>query len=390
MDEALNRIHRLIGTPLLTQVRVESSAGELVDESLAPKRVSDLYVDRPLTIFGRHRSPGDLLRVRVQALDATGRPWLQDLTSQTAPASLLVSMWGRARVRDLEDQYAAGQTRDTRALMARIVQVSLAAHVLSRFTAYVAVDKSEVVNPAGRPLEIVQPVEYPDGWSTATLGSGAFRAAPRGRSWSVCCDSASPPEAPDFSADLQMAEFRDARVMRLDSPPRGGTLRHLVQQLVSGWSGPAAEPSAPPPGDGTGLAADPRTDRDRELDALLDALLDEAVRSGATALRISGRRQEIRIQFLISGSSSEHAPVPRVAWDEWLEAIQRRAGIDPSSRSWPQHGELRWQGLVIPVVITRERKLETITIQIPPEMVSGQRAAEASPRPAEDRSRFWT
>ena len=56
LDEAMDRIHRLIGTPLLTQVRVEAIDGELVADSLAPGRVPDLYVDRPLTIFGRHRA----------------------------------------------------------------------------------------------------------------------------------------------------------------------------------------------------------------------------------------------------------------------------------------------------------------------------------------------
>lgn len=386
LDEALNRIHRLIGTPLLTQIRVESSDGDCVDDSLAPQRFSDLHADRPLTIFGRHRGTRDSLRVRVRGLDATGRPWLQDVTGQAAPAPLLVSMWGRARVRDLEDEYAAGQTRNAKALRERIVQVSLAAHVLSRFTAYVAVDKSEVANPGGRPVEIVQPVEFPDGWDSATAGSDAFPAAARVRSCGVCCDSASPREALDSSADLQMAEFLDAKVMRLDSPPRFGSLRRRVQQMVSRMSGPAAEPPAPPSGGGAGLPAEPRTDRDSEL----DSLLDEAIRSGATAIRISGRRQEISIHFLISGSSTEHTLVPRVAWDEWLESLKRRAGIDPSSRSWPQHGELRWQGLVIPVVITRERKFETITIQIPPEAVRGQFASDASPRPAGDRSRFWT
>ena len=90
-------------------------------------------------------------------------------------------MWGRAKVRDLEDEYAAGQSRDAKALMERIVRVSLESHVLSRFTAYVAVDKSDVVNPGGRPLEVVQPVEFPDGWAGTARVWARFLHPPVGR-----------------------------------------------------------------------------------------------------------------------------------------------------------------------------------------------------------------
>ncbi|MGH7127974.1 MAG: hypothetical protein ACREIV_05360, partial [Planctomycetaceae bacterium] len=44
-------------------------------------------------------------------------------------------------------------------------------HVLSRFTAYVAVDRSEVVNEGGRPVQITQPVELPEGWEAESVDS---------------------------------------------------------------------------------------------------------------------------------------------------------------------------------------------------------------------------
>jgi hypothetical protein len=64
----------------------------------------------------------------------------------------------------LEDRYAAGDTRNPQALEKQIVEVSLSTSVLSRFTAYVAVDRSEVVNEGGRQEQLVQPVEAPEGW----------------------------------------------------------------------------------------------------------------------------------------------------------------------------------------------------------------------------------
>jgi Ca-activated chloride channel family protein len=386
LDEAMDRIHRLIGTPLLTQVQVETLDGELVADSLAPGRVPDLYVDRPLTLFGRHRTNHDSLRLRVQALDAAGRPWQQEVTGRAAPANLLVSMWGRAKVRDLEDEYAAGQTRNTKALMERIVQVSLESHVLSRFTAYVAVDKSAVVNPGGRPLEIVQPVELPDGWGTAATSLGAFPAAARRRSGDVFCNASPAVAAFDSCLGDQLDELLDAEVTRLSSPPRGDLLRPRLKRMASESFPPAGEPRPSPLGDDGELSAGPRADIAREL----DALLDEAIRSGATSILISRRRKRISIQFLMSGSWSDHTPAPRASWDELLEAIKRRAGIDPSSRSWPQHGELRWQNLALPVVITRARKQETVSIQIPPDAAGTEVSSDEGPTAAEKRTRFWT
>jgi Flp pilus assembly protein TadB len=46
----------------------------------------------------------------------------------------------------------------------RIVETSLRFSVLSRFTAFVAVDRSEVVNTDGKVQRITQPVEAPAGW----------------------------------------------------------------------------------------------------------------------------------------------------------------------------------------------------------------------------------
>jgi Ca-activated chloride channel homolog len=69
------------------------------------------------------------------------------------------AQWARARLRDLEDAYAAGN----RGLEQRIVATSLRYGVLCRFTAFVAVD-TRVVNEGGEIRRVTQPVELPSGW----------------------------------------------------------------------------------------------------------------------------------------------------------------------------------------------------------------------------------
>jgi Ca-activated chloride channel homolog len=388
LDEAMDRIHRLIGTPLLTQVRVETLDGEWVADTLAPGRVPDLYVDRPLMLFGRHTNH-DSLRLRVQALDAAGRPWQQEVTGRAAPANLLVSMWGRAKVRDLEDECAAGQARDTKALMERIVQVSLESHVLSRFTAYVAVDKSAVVNQEGRPLEVVQPVEFPDGWESRAMGLGVLPPFAR-RSSRVVCDVLFDAISPVFAAspDLDDASCACFHMLIDEATPlaEGGGSPARATQMLSRLSPPRGESPASPPSD----TAESTDETHAAIASDLDRLLEEAIRLGASEISLALDRKRIRIRFLISGKWTIHASSLPVSWEELLAAIKRRAGIDRLSQSWPQHGEFRWRNFALPVVITRARKHETVSIRIPPDAAATEVSTDAEPTAAEKRTRFWT
>jgi len=165
LDEAMDSIHRLIGTPALTQLDIEPMDFDWVADSISPSRLPDLFTDRPITIFGRCLAESRPIKLRLKGKDANGNPWQQEISATPSIDNSLLNLWGRARVRDLEDIYASGQVSDRKSLMQQIVDVSLESNVLSRFTAYVAVDKSEIVNQGGVQNEITQPVEMPEGWN---------------------------------------------------------------------------------------------------------------------------------------------------------------------------------------------------------------------------------
>jgi type II secretory ATPase GspE/PulE/Tfp pilus assembly ATPase PilB-like protein len=295
-------------------------------------------------------------------------------------------MWGRAKVRDLEDEYAARQTRDAKALMERIVRVSLESHVLSRFTAYVAVDKSAVVDSGGQPLEVVQPVELPDGWQLPAGGLGALTSSAR-LSSHVLCDSISPmSEASPDQDDISYACFDMVIDRRRGTIAAGGGLRLRLKRKGSEPSSPPVESPASPQRDADKSAVETRVDIVRDL----ESLLEEAIRMGASEISIALDRKRIRIQFLIGGKWGDYEPSPQASWDELLQAVKRRAGIDPASTSWPQQGEIRLREFALPVVITRARKHETVSIQIPPDAASGEGQPDAGPASAEKRRRFWT
>ena len=164
LDEAMDSIHRLIGTPALTQLTVEPLDFDWVADSISPSCLPDLFTDRPITIYGRGLSESNSIKLRVRGTDANGNRWHQVVSGTAQANKSLLNLWGRANVRDLEDLYASGRRSDLNSLRQLIVETSLETNVLSRFTAYVAVDKSEIVNQGGVQNEVIQPVEMPEGW----------------------------------------------------------------------------------------------------------------------------------------------------------------------------------------------------------------------------------
>ncbi len=169
LDQVLERFHRDIGTPVLADIHIEPIDFDLPRNSITPGRIPAVFADRPMTLYGRIVGQQDSIRLRVTARDASGAPWQQELTARRSDAKTLLPLWGRGRVRDLEDQYARGDHTASK-LQTEIVAVSLESHVLSRFTAYVAVDRAEIVNAGGVQHQIVQPVEAPEGWKVPVGG----------------------------------------------------------------------------------------------------------------------------------------------------------------------------------------------------------------------------
>jgi Ca-activated chloride channel family protein len=172
LDEVMQSIHRRIATPLLTGLHLESDGIAIEPGEVVPRRLPDLFCGSPLLILGRYRggSEGELT---IHATEHGGRAWSEKLAGAQRDNPAIASAWARGQIRQIEDRYASGDG-DRAALERAIVALSLEHHVLSRFTAYVAVDRSQTVNRDRALHQVVQPVERPQGWvGFAALGEGA-------------------------------------------------------------------------------------------------------------------------------------------------------------------------------------------------------------------------
>jgi len=175
LDAVMDRVHRRIGTPVVTDLELEPSGLDADPDSVAPRRLPALFAGAPLVVCGRFRGqPGGALTVRGR--DAAGQPWSETVPATVGGTPALASMWARAHLRDLEDRYATDPAPD-RALERRIVETSLRFGVLCRFTAFVAADV-QVVNEGGTVHRVVQPVDAPAGWDMFQHVEQAVAAMP--------------------------------------------------------------------------------------------------------------------------------------------------------------------------------------------------------------------
>jgi Ca-activated chloride channel family protein len=166
LDEVMDSIHRHIGTPVLTGLRLEPAGLRFLPESVVPGRLPDLFTGTPLVVSGRYRGDADGA-IALQARDAAGQPWSAEVRGRRVDHPALTAVWARGRLREMEDRYVIG-AGDRSALEREIVATSLRFGMLCRFTAFVAVDRSEVANPGGQVHGVVQPVEQPEGWVEAS------------------------------------------------------------------------------------------------------------------------------------------------------------------------------------------------------------------------------
>ncbi|MEW6745823.1 MAG: VIT domain-containing protein [Planctomycetota bacterium] len=162
LDEVMQAVHRRIATPLLTDLAISGHAITLEPETQTPHHLPGLFEGSPLFVMGRYRDgTGDAFGITART--PTGEPWSLTVPAQRGTSGAITRLWARSHIRDLEDRYAA--TGGGGELARRITDISLRYQVLSRFTALVAIDRSEVVNRGGEQHRVTQPVEIPQGWA---------------------------------------------------------------------------------------------------------------------------------------------------------------------------------------------------------------------------------
>ena len=203
LDEVMTAMHRRIGRPSMTDIKIDDANLKIVAGSLVPDKLPDLFEGVPAVIMGRFTgATGGQITIKGQVGDEQYKEKLEAISEAD---EAIRYAWARGRIRDLEDEYVASNERDS-ALSDKITNFSLAQNVLCRFTAFLAVDSSETIKADGPMHQVMQPVEQVDGW--AMPGGAAAPCAPMPTS----CPPPSPAPMPAKSSGNFFKRKRDSRV----------------------------------------------------------------------------------------------------------------------------------------------------------------------------------
>lgn len=224
LDDVVADLHRRIAPPVATGLTVTADGVALLAEDTAPGRAPDLFPGVPVTLAGRFTgTPAGEVSFTVTADGLTER-----VTATAVDSVAVRTVWARARVRDLEDSYASAGPGDDD-LADRIVAVSLTHGVLSRFTAFVAVDRDRRTGSTS-PQPVTQPVELPSGWAPQPAGVAMPMMAMR-----ATADAAAPAFGHAAAGPARAPGRRGGRNRgreSLDVPPVTDTYRPRVEELL--------------------------------------------------------------------------------------------------------------------------------------------------------------
>lgn len=166
--EAIDGFYRRVRHPALVDVEIDW-AGMGVTE-VFPRRLPDLFVGRPVLIHGRFDGQGEQ-RVRVHGR-AGGRDVHLDLRvdlDERRERPALPLLWARSQIQHISDRLDRRADADLRSFG---LELALDYNLMSRWTSFVAVDASTIVDEPGQRTETV-PVPVPEGVRhDTTVGGG--------------------------------------------------------------------------------------------------------------------------------------------------------------------------------------------------------------------------
>lgn len=177
LEDALIEIGREIGAPLVTDLTVECLTEGVRIEQMAPGRVRDLFVGRTSDCLFRIETDDPKIaekklqnaKFRVRGKLPNGRKYSEELVCQTVDMPSVSRLWARDYIKELEDEFRT-QAVNQNEIKQEIIDLSVAFSVLTKFTAFVAVDEEEIVNNSDEIRQVVQPVHNPDQWDLQQTG----------------------------------------------------------------------------------------------------------------------------------------------------------------------------------------------------------------------------
>lgn len=245
LEEALASVAREIGAPVVTDLQLEDLDLTIDRASLSPSRIPDIFQGRASLAFLKLSGPAKG-KITVRGRYADGKSFEEKVKAQKVDLPAISQLWAKAHIVDLEDEYRINNYNKAQ-IKKQIVDLAVHHQLLTKFTAFVVVDETEIVNKTGDLHKVVQAVEMPESWEmgadaqVAGLAASPHKAKLMARSLTEAASfGAAPP-----SVRAKKAEMHDER-LATDTRLRSLSKAPIPQDADSARKAPGAPPPAAP------------------------------------------------------------------------------------------------------------------------------------------------
>ncbi|MGD1918374.1 MAG: VWA domain-containing protein, partial [Pleurocapsa sp.] len=137
--EVADKLYREINKPVVTNIEIEW-LGEGNAPEIYPRQSPDLFASQPLVLYGRKEDANNG-KLKITGTVAGGKPYEEVLDvnfQQVGGNNAIAQLWGRSRIKDLMNEMYG---RETSQGVEAVTKTALDYNLLSKYTAFVAVDQ---------------------------------------------------------------------------------------------------------------------------------------------------------------------------------------------------------------------------------------------------------
>ncbi|NES96264.1 MAG: after-VIT domain-containing protein [Desertifilum sp. SIO1I2] len=162
------KFFRQMNNPVLVNIEV-AWEGDGEPPCIYPSAAPDLFAEQPLVLMGR-KADATAGKLRISGTCGGGQAYAQtfDLNFEAAGNPAIAQLWGRARIKELMNQMASGEVKSG---VESVTDTALTYHLLSQYTAFVAISDDQRVEPSSQSLKVEVPVEMPEAVSYAAAAA---------------------------------------------------------------------------------------------------------------------------------------------------------------------------------------------------------------------------
>lgn len=166
-DEQAEKFRNYISNPVLTHITLET--GRFGAYDVEPLSIPDVMGQRPVIVFGKYNKEASGI-MTIKGYTGKSRYRQTVKVEDYRPMeinSAIKYLWARERIRTLDDYNSIENSEEN---VSKVTKLGLRYSLLTAYTSFIAVDKSEKVNTEGKLLTVQQELPMPEGVPNSAVG----------------------------------------------------------------------------------------------------------------------------------------------------------------------------------------------------------------------------